>query len=95
MPLTRRLRTGAAVVIAIAALSAVGWSSAASGASSGGLGSSYNIAGAGKATITLWWLGNQEIPGIQTWMTQAIASFTIGIPVSALSARSFSTTLNA
>jgi raffinose/stachyose/melibiose transport system substrate-binding protein len=62
--------TGALVATAVAI---VGGGVAA--AASSGLGSSYNVASAGKSTLTIWWLGNQEIPGIETWMKQAIANF--------------------
>jgi raffinose/stachyose/melibiose transport system substrate-binding protein len=71
--LRRRFRIALCSITAMALLSIVGWSTA-SGAS-GGLGSSYDIAKAGKSTVTLWWLGNQEIPGIETWMKQAIVNF--------------------
>ena len=28
-----------------------------------GLGSSYDVSKAGKVTLTMWWLGDQEVPG--------------------------------
>jgi ABC-type glycerol-3-phosphate transport system substrate-binding protein len=40
-----------------------------------GLGSSYDVSKAGNVTLTLWWLGDQEVPGIQTWMKKIIASY--------------------
>ena len=40
-----------------------------------GLGSDYDVAKAGKATLTVWWLGNQEIPGIEDWMSESIAAY--------------------
>ncbi|MFZ1992477.1 MAG: ABC transporter substrate-binding protein [Solirubrobacteraceae bacterium] len=52
-----------------------GASSSASATGGPGLGSSYDVAKAGKSTLTIWWLGNQEIPGIESWMKQAIATF--------------------
>ena len=30
---------------------------------------------AGKSTLTIWWLGNQEIPGIEAWMKDTIAHY--------------------
>jgi multiple sugar transport system substrate-binding protein len=30
---------------------------------------------AGNVTLTLWWLGNQEVPGIEPWMKQTIAKY--------------------
>ena len=40
-----------------------------------GLGSSYDVSKAGDVTLTLWWLGDQEVPGIQAWMKKVIASY--------------------
>jgi raffinose/stachyose/melibiose transport system substrate-binding protein len=37
-----------------------------------GLGSAYDVGKLGPQTITVWWLGNQEIPGIEDWMAQSI-----------------------
>ncbi len=64
-------------VLAALGIAGCGGSSTSTNSSSstGGLGSSYDVAKAGKSTITLWWLGNQEIPGIQTWMSQAISNY--------------------
>ena len=39
------------------------------------LGSAYDPAGAGEAKLTLWWLGNQEVPGIEDWMKESIAAY--------------------
>jgi raffinose/stachyose/melibiose transport system substrate-binding protein len=50
-------------------------SSSASSSSGSELGSGYNVAKAGKSNLTIWWLGNQEIPGIEGWMKSAIASY--------------------
>jgi raffinose/stachyose/melibiose transport system substrate-binding protein len=40
-----------------------------------GLGSSYDPAGAGAAKLTIWWLGNQEVPGIEVWMKDSVAAY--------------------
>lgn len=40
-----------------------------------GLGSSYDVSKAGKVTLTMWWLGDQEVPGIQAWMKKVIAAY--------------------
>jgi raffinose/stachyose/melibiose transport system substrate-binding protein len=75
----RRPLIAAVAVLAAVALAGCGSSSSNTSSSSAGtgaeLGSSYNVAKAGKSTLTLWWLGNQEIPGIETWMKRAIASY--------------------
>lgn len=39
------------------------------------LGSAYDPSKAGDQTLTLWWLGNQEIPGIEDWMKDAVAAY--------------------
>jgi multiple sugar transport system substrate-binding protein len=44
-------------------------------ANAAGLGSDYDPASAGQATLTLWWLGNQEVPGIEDWMKESIAAY--------------------
>lgn len=66
-----------AAVVGLVALAGCGSSSSNSSSSSGGgsLGSNYNVASAGKSTLNIWWLGNQEIPGIETWMKNAIAAY--------------------
>jgi ABC-type glycerol-3-phosphate transport system substrate-binding protein len=77
----RRCLLAGVVVIALVALAGCGSSSSSSSSTGGsatassGLGSSYDVAKAGKSTLTIWWLGNQEIPGIETWMKKAIASY--------------------
>jgi ABC-type glycerol-3-phosphate transport system substrate-binding protein len=43
--------------------------------SASGLGSQYDVSKAGNVTLTLWWLGNQEVPGIEKWMAQTIAAY--------------------
>jgi raffinose/stachyose/melibiose transport system substrate-binding protein len=67
---------GAAAVGAIAAAIVVG-TAAAGGtrAASDGLGSQYDVSKAGNVTLTVWWLGNQEVPGIEKWMAQTIAKY--------------------
>lgn len=71
-----------AVVVALIVLAGCGSSSSSGGSSSTGsasastgLGSSYPASKAGKSTLTIWWLGNQEIPGIETWMKHAISAY--------------------
>jgi raffinose/stachyose/melibiose transport system substrate-binding protein len=68
---------GAAVVCALAAAVAVGTAAAGSGSAvtASGLGSQFDVSKAGKTSITLWWLGNQEVPGIEKWMAQTIAKY--------------------
>src|SRR5215510_12972079 len=44
-------------------------------ASADDLGSDYDPASAGKATLTVWWLGNQEVPGIEDWMKESVAQY--------------------
>jgi raffinose/stachyose/melibiose transport system substrate-binding protein len=71
---------GVAVLSALAAAVAVGTASssahvAARTSSASGLGSQYDVSKAGKVTLTLWWLGNQEVPGIEPWMAQTIAKY--------------------
>jgi raffinose/stachyose/melibiose transport system substrate-binding protein len=67
---------GAAVLCAVVAAVAVGTAAGGGSAvSANGLGSEYDVSKAGKTTITLWWLGNQEVPGIEKWMAQTIAKY--------------------
>jgi ABC-type glycerol-3-phosphate transport system substrate-binding protein len=40
-----------------------------------GLGSAYDPSKAGDKTLTVWWLGNQEVPGIEDWMAEAVAAY--------------------
>ena len=44
-------------------------------ASADGLGSAYDPSKAGTKTLTVWWLGNQEIPGIEDWMKETVAGY--------------------
>src|SRR5262249_59715338 len=65
---SRSVLAGCAAV-AIAGLAAGGaWADDA-------LGSAYDAKSAGTATLTVWWLGNQEIPGIEDWMKESIAKY--------------------
>jgi len=54
--------------------------SSAGGSSAGGLGSSYDVSKAGNVTLTMWWLGDQEVPGIQAWMKKIIAAYEAKYP---------------
>ncbi len=45
------------------------------GSGSSALGSDYAVSKAGNVTITMWWLGDQEVPGIQAWMKKIIADY--------------------
>ena len=45
------------------------------GARRRGSGSAYDPAKAGDKTLTVWWLGNQEVPGIEDWMAEAVAAY--------------------
>jgi raffinose/stachyose/melibiose transport system substrate-binding protein len=66
----------AAVALALCAVTCVSVASASTtAASADGLGSSYDVSKAGKLTLTMWWLGDQEVPGIQAWMKKVIASY--------------------
>lgn len=69
-----RHRVGIAAILVCIAV-AVGAGMAAAGPSAGGLGSQYDVASAGNSTLTIWWLGNYEIPGIETWMKQNVALY--------------------
>jgi multiple sugar transport system substrate-binding protein len=40
-----------------------------------GLGTDYDVGAAGDSTLTIWWLGNQEIPGIEDWMNESIGLY--------------------
>ncbi len=37
-----------------------------------GLGSEFDASAAGEKTLTVWWLGNQEVPGIEDWMSESV-----------------------
>lgn len=75
-----RLLVGLVASLACVAI-ATGASMAATRSSTGsGLGSQYDVAKAGKATLTIWWLGNYEIPGIESWMKQNVALYQKAYP---------------
>jgi multiple sugar transport system substrate-binding protein len=40
-----------------------------------GLGSDYDVSKAGDQELTLWWLGNQEVPGIEPWLADSVAAY--------------------
>jgi raffinose/stachyose/melibiose transport system substrate-binding protein len=62
--------------IAVAAVAlAVAGTATGSRTGGGGLGSQYDVSKDGKITLTLWWLGNQEVPGIEAWMKETIAKY--------------------
>ena len=44
-------------------------------ASAEDLGSAYDPSKAGEKTLTVWWLGNQEIPGIEDWMKESVEQY--------------------
>jgi multiple sugar transport system substrate-binding protein len=44
-------------------------------AAADGLGSDYDVSKAGDQTLTLWWLGNQEVPGIEPWLADSVAAY--------------------
>lgn len=74
----RALVLGLACIATLGVLAGCGSSSSSSTSGSGSnaaLGSSYPVAKAGKSTLTIWWLGDQEIPGIEGWMKRAIANY--------------------
>ena len=48
---------------------------AGSTASAEGLGSAFDPSKVGDKTLTVWWLGNQEIPGIEDWMKDSVAAY--------------------
>jgi multiple sugar transport system substrate-binding protein len=66
----RRLRHG---LIGVAAWAAAALAGTAAGAE--GLGSAYDPAKAGTKTLTVWWLGNQEVPGIEDWMKESVEQY--------------------
>jgi raffinose/stachyose/melibiose transport system substrate-binding protein len=39
------------------------------------LGSDYDVSTAGEQTLTLWWLGNQEVPGIEPWLAESVEAY--------------------
>ncbi len=63
-------------LFAVAAVSAAAFVTlAGASASAEGLGSAFDPSKAGEKTLTLWWLGNQEIPGIEDWMKESVAAY--------------------
>jgi ABC-type glycerol-3-phosphate transport system substrate-binding protein len=74
-----RIVVGVAVICTIAAMavtaSALAGPKAAERTSGGGLGSQFDVSKAGDVTLTMWWLGNPEVPGIEKWMAQTIAKY--------------------
>jgi multiple sugar transport system substrate-binding protein len=70
--MTRR-KGGLFAIGAAAAMFFAGWASGS--ASAEGLGSAYDPSKAGDQTLTMWWLGNQEIPGIEDWMKESVAAY--------------------
>jgi raffinose/stachyose/melibiose transport system substrate-binding protein len=70
-----RLIAGTAAVLSCAAVAAVGALGAAQSPRADKLGSEYDASSAGNATLTIWWLGNQEIPGIEKWMKENVALY--------------------
>jgi len=63
------------IAVAAAATLALAGTAGATRTAGGGLGSQYDVSKDGKITLTLWWLGNQEVPGIEAWMKQTIAKY--------------------
>jgi raffinose/stachyose/melibiose transport system substrate-binding protein len=61
----RGVLAGLAAMAAVAALNLPASQAA-------GLGSAYDVGKLGPQTLTVWWLGNQEIPGIEDWMSQSV-----------------------
>ena len=72
----KRIARGTALTVALGALCLLALTAAAVGANGGGgLGSQYDVGKDGKITLTVWWLGNQEVPGIEPWMKQTVAKY--------------------
>jgi raffinose/stachyose/melibiose transport system substrate-binding protein len=69
-----RPRVVLAAILACVAVAA-GGSVAAAGPTADGLGSAYDVSKAGNTTLTIWWLGNYEIPGIEKWMKENVALY--------------------
>ena len=70
-----RVIAGTATVLLCAAVAAVGALGAVRSTGADKLGSEYDASSAGNATLTIWWLGNQEIPGIEEWMKENVALY--------------------
>jgi ABC-type glycerol-3-phosphate transport system substrate-binding protein len=70
-----RLLAGTAVAVVCVAVAAVGALGAAQSTRADKLGSEYDVSSAGTAKISIWWLGNQEIPGIEQWMKENVALY--------------------
>lgn len=77
----------AALTLGLMAAGCGGSSSSDSGSGGGGsssapsgLGSDYDVSKAGDVTLTMWWLGDQEVPGIQAWMKKIIAAYEAKYP---------------
>ena len=68
----KRTRKG---VLALGAAAAMLAALAGGRASADGLGSAYDPSKAGTKTLTVWWLGNQEIPGIEDWMKESVEQY--------------------
>jgi raffinose/stachyose/melibiose transport system substrate-binding protein len=62
-------------IVAAAAAAATITAAAPMAALAEGLGSNYDVSKVGDQELTLWWLGNQEIPGIEDWMARSIAAY--------------------
>ncbi len=89
--MVRRARILPVVVLVVLALALV---AAACGGSSGdasdatgeeatkgaALGSDFDPSTAGDVTLDMWWLGDQEVPGIQDWMKAMIADYQAKYP---------------
>ena len=73
----KRTRLTAATAAALLCAAVAAWGALGAGQSTraGGLGSEYDVGSAGNAGLTIWWLGNQEIPGIETWMKENVALY--------------------
>jgi ABC-type glycerol-3-phosphate transport system substrate-binding protein len=66
---------GCAATLLVAAVAAMGAFGAAQSTRADKLGSEYDVSSAGNAKLTIWWLGNQEIPGIEKWMKENVALY--------------------
>ena len=64
-------RTLGKIVLGVA-LATAGMSMAVAPGAAQGLGSEFDPSTLGDKTLTVWWLGNQEVPGIEDWMAESI-----------------------